>query len=183
MKLIKFVGHGKVGHSFDCKNILNTARYSKKIGSGVVGQDEDSVYHFDSNGKEYSVCSNVTPNWSKAKCNKIVQNTLRTTCYLRTSYVLFESHIEVGSGGPELFHWNLNKYPQDRILSNIYEPEIYEAHIIVFKELNNVQIDAHMFLSGRLLMKCAPTTQHISIDQLKNEACSLFKFIHELLVL
>ena len=182
MKLVKFVGHGK--SRFDCKQILQGSRFSKKIGSGVVGQDEDSVFHFDENGRDFSVCSNVSTSWSKEKCNKIVQNTLRSkTCYLRTSYMLFESFIDLGAGGPELFHWNLTKYPQDSIISNTYEPEIYEAHTIIFKVFNNVQIDTHIFLCGRLLVKCAPVNQHVSIDDMENESCSILLFLQDLLEL
>lgn len=183
MKLVKFVGHGQVSGTFDCDRILLGSRYSKKVGNGVIGQNEDSVFHFHSNGKHYSVCSNVSMNWSKSECNTIISNTLKQRCYLRTSYVLFESFIDLGTGGPELFHWNLNKYPQPMVLSNVYEPEIYEAQIIMFEETNSVQIDAHIFLNGRLLIKGSPMNQHVSIEQIRNESCSRLKHLHTFLEL
>lgn len=171
MKLVKYSGYGIYKLTFDCEYLLKTYKglYPSEI--GLISRDENTVYHFDYDEKTYSICSKVTPSWSKTKCmeriNKILPN---TRCYLKTSYTVFEDWIDLGDGGPELLNWNMNKFQCNGMISNVWEPELYESHIIRFKEMNNVELNVNVFEDGRLVVTCFPVEKGISISDMEFES-------------
>ena len=172
MKLVKYCGFGVYKLKFDLEYLLKTYKGIFECETGLVAKYEDTVYHFDEDCKTYSICSKVTsPTWSKKKCadhiNKVLPN---TRCYLKTSYVVFEDNVNICEGGLELLHFNINKFQFPGIITNAFEPELFDYHIIRFSQMNNVELNVNIFEDGRLIITCFPVENSVSIIDMEFES-------------
>lgn len=171
MKLVKYNGHGTYKLKFDCNDLLKKYKGLYLSETGVIAKDEDTTYHFDSDGKTFSICSIVTPTWSKKKCTDKINTVLKySNSYLKTSYVVFQDNIDLGVGGPEMLHWNINEFQCGHIISNAWEPELYDSLVLRFKKFNDVELNVEIKEDGSMSIVCFPIEKNISVDDLKNEA-------------
>ena len=178
---LKLVKHMSIGtESFYCDKILASVKNTTDIESGVIAQDSQNVYHFDNNGKDYSVVSNIVDSskWNIKDCEKVVSKVIgRSRCRLYTKYASYESHIQLGFGSLELLHWKILAKNRLDIFSNVYEPELYEGIMVSFCALNNISVDAHIFLDGRFLIICKPMLNSVTLDACMEEATSVCEIV------
>lgn len=178
LKLVKHMAMGK--GSFYCDKILSSVKSTVDVETGVLAQDSHNVYHFANNGHDYSVVSNISDpsKWDIKNCENVVSRTIGTPrCRLYTKYASYETYIPLGFGGPELLHWKILANNRLDIFSNVYEPELYEGIMVTFCILNGISVDVHVFLDGRLLIICKPSSKSITLDECKQEAISVFEII------
>lgn len=182
MKLIKYCGYGTYKLKYDCDNLLKTIKGFHKSEEGIVAEDEDTVYHFDLDGKTYSICSKITEEneWSKVKCVNLINKILKNSrCYINTSFVVFQDNMDLEEGGPEMLYWNINKFQRGDIISNVWEPELYDSHIIRFKEFNNIEVNVEIKECGSISIACFPIGNSVSIEDLKYEATEVKKILED----
>lgn len=161
MKLIKY--YGAVQTVFNTDNILrvkNTSVVESDCGGeNVVARTASSVYTFFEDEKSIMICSTkIDDTWDKKSVVDIVRNLVanprvfkcKDTCFV------FENHVDLGPGGPELLHWMLIKNQREDVIFNEYEPELYDALILHFDKMNDVSITVHVFPDGRIVYMCAP---------------------------
>lgn len=126
----------------------------------VVAKTASSVYTFFDDETTVTVCSiRIDDAWDKNGVVDIVRNLVHNPRALkcRDTCFVFESRIDLGDGGPELLHWLLIKNARDDVLFNEYEPELHDALVIHFDEINDVSITTHVFVGGRVVHMCVPS--------------------------
>lgn len=171
MKLVKYCGQGLYKLKYDTDKLSQTYKGLSESENGLIASDENTVYHFSYDNTTYSVCSRVSPTWSKKKCIEIISKVLpNTRCYLNTSYVVFEDNIILNSGGLELLQWNINKFQCKGIITNAWEPELCDYHIIRFSQMNNVELNVNIYENGLMKIACFPTRNDVSILDMEFEA-------------
>lgn len=190
MKLVKYYGTVKTVFSMD--NILrvkNTSMIENEDGENhVVAKTGSSVYTFFDDEKSVMVCSTrIDDTWEKRGVMDIVRNLVhnpRVFKCIDTCFV-FESHADLGPGGPELLHWMLIKNQRDDVLFNEYEPELYGALVIQFDKVNDVSITVHVFADGKVVHVCVPGTsgKPPTIEEVRDEASLVHQIITEIVKL
>jgi len=182
MQLVKYYGYVKSSFKHDkVLRIRNTKLYEEGEESVVVARTGSTIYTFHDNEKCVSICSTVGASWDKNSVLDVVRRVVEPCSFrfIDRSFI-FESHVDLGKGGPELLQWLLVKNRREDVLFKEYDPEVNDALIVHFQEFNKISITSHVFVDGRVVHVCCPKVT-LGIDIIEEEASLIDCIFQDLL--
>lgn len=191
MKLLKctskFVSKTK---KFCCEDINKRVRGGNNVSSGVIFTDDINTFHFGIGGNNITVVSIVNDHnrdtWSLSSNvdKKLVTITANNRLKMFPSSMVFESMIDIGVGCVELLHWKIVSNRRSDISFVGYDPELNDALIVQFSQVNCINVCVHIFPGGYSRFMCSPDSNFKNfgncIEVMTSEACGVLDIIKDL---
>jgi len=186
MELVKY--YGKINTRFESNKILkirNTDLIEDDGRRAIVAKTPTTTYVFQDNEECINISLDIQDgNFDKSSVVGLIKGSVdqRYKFECLDLCFIFESNIDLGDGGPELLHWLLTKHPREDVVSNIYDPEVHDALVVIFELFNNVRITSHVFVDGRVVHKCQPDKKNdVDMELVRIEASGINEIFENIL--